>query len=355
MDEIIDYLETWVSQLHNNLLRLQDPEPQQIWEAYVDLSIHTLLPWDKEYLQRMPERRQDGSIFLSIASYRDEKCVATLEQAFEKATYPEKLFVGLVQQNCLNDCQTGVMEDGLTHPTNPDPDCFDTFCQSETGHEHCKAGHLRVLRMREPESLGPYMARYLASKLWYGEELYIQMDSHMTFTQGWDAITWDGVKNAPSEKPVISHYPPSHKFDLKLFESFASSRICGPMFTGKTIRLEGSQVNFHAFRSSRSGLRFKIFPANPFPPESDLGRSKDINSALCASPWSWLSCRPVIIFAGRSVRSFASLDLQWRRNFNLVSPLDFGIRLLLACAGCSWTHLRPAASTKVLGVPPPCL
>ena len=49
---------------------------------------------DRDYLQRMPERRDDGSIFLSLASYRDENCLNTIRWAYEKAKNPENLYVG---------------------------------------------------------------------------------------------------------------------------------------------------------------------------------------------------------------------------------------------------------------------
>ena len=56
----------------------------------------------------MPPRRDDGSIYLSVASFRDEHCPATLTDAFAKARDPDKLFVGLVQQNCEETrCRSG--------------------------------------------------------------------------------------------------------------------------------------------------------------------------------------------------------------------------------------------------------
>lgn len=51
--------------------------------------------------------RKDNSIYLSIASYRDNTCPSTLSMAFRRAKRPENLFVGIVQQNCLENCMTG--------------------------------------------------------------------------------------------------------------------------------------------------------------------------------------------------------------------------------------------------------
>ena len=202
LKEITDFLSGWLTQLHDHLSHYKKEKAEGIWEAFHNLTVQTLYPWDQEYLQRMPPRRNDGSIFLSVASYRDENCQHTLQEAYARATHPEKLFVGLVQQNCYTDCRTGIMEDGKSKPANPDLDCYDLFCHSDTGKPHCDAQRVRVLQVEELESLGPYMARYFASKLWYGEEWYSQIDAHMTFADGWDAISLVGLEKAPPDKPV---------------------------------------------------------------------------------------------------------------------------------------------------------
>lgn len=198
LNDIVDYLSIWITSLHNHLQLVKKEKAEGVWEAYYNLTSRTLYPWDQEYLKRMPERRRDGSIFLSVATYRDENCMNTIMEAYEKAKDPEKLFIGLIQQNCNRDCRTGIMEDGKSHPTEPDPDCHKIVCQKMP--QRCK--QIRALHIDEPESLGPYMARYFASKLWYGEEWFMQIDSHMTFYENWDAISIIGLKKAPSEKPV---------------------------------------------------------------------------------------------------------------------------------------------------------
>jgi hypothetical protein len=50
--------------------------------------------------------------------------------------------------------------------------------------------------------LGPYEARFFASKMWYGEQWYMQTDAHMTFAQDWDATSVKMLLAAPSKKPV---------------------------------------------------------------------------------------------------------------------------------------------------------
>jgi len=126
----------------------------------------------------------------------------------------------------------------------PDDDCHRLFCESSVGRTHCDAGRVRVLRVNETESLGPYAARYFASKLWYGEQWFMQIDAHMTFLQDWDAISIEMLNAAPSEKPVLSHYPPGHEQDLAAMSGEPGPRLCGPVFAesdleSQIVRLEG--------------------------------------------------------------------------------------------------------------------
>jgi hypothetical protein len=70
----------------------------------------------------------------------------------------------------------------------------------------------------------------------------------MTFKQDWDAISVAMLQAAPSKKPVISHYPPSHMSDLEKMANDPASRLCGPIFAtsdleSQIIRLEGASVS----------------------------------------------------------------------------------------------------------------
>ena len=177
LTEIVDYLEKWIHTLHETLVAVKHESYFGIWNAYHDLAVKTLYLWDREYLERMPQRRNDGTIFLSLATYRDENCPNTLKWAFEKAKHPEKLFVGIVQQNCHANCRSGVLVGGGMEDVPPDEDCRKSFCESDSGKDLCAKGHVRLLDIDEPESLGPYAARYFASKLWYGENWFMQTDA----------------------------------------------------------------------------------------------------------------------------------------------------------------------------------
>eukprot|EP00536_Pseudo-nitzschia_multiseries_P006210 jgi/Psemu1/192547/e_gw1.129.71.1 len=229
LDEITSYLEQWIHGLHRALSQVRKSTYPVIWQTYHDYAVKTLYVWDRQYLSRMPPRRDDESIFLSIATYRDENCINTIKWAYEKAKNPEKLFVGLVQQNCRENCISGVMEGGRTELVEPDVDCYRTFCEGE-GKERCANGQVRLLDIDESESLGPYAARYFGSKLWFGEQWYMQVDAHMTFAQDWDAISVEMLRRAPSQKPVITHYPPDHTQNLDGMAKKPSERMCTGFF-----------------------------------------------------------------------------------------------------------------------------
>jgi len=240
IDEVKKFLSQWIQKLHR-IIRNDDnlQSSESMWKAYHNLTQKELVQWDRKYLRRLPNPRQDDSIFLSVAAFRDENCLNTLSWAFGNASYPQRLFVGLVQQNCYHNCRSGVIPGKGTVEVPPDDDCAKLFCQHHP--EHCS--QLRSLKLSETESLGPYGARFLASKLYGGEQWYMQIDAHMTFLNKWDDITIRSLHVAPSNKPVVSHYPPGHMMNLAQHWAVRpASRLCGPIFSkpdGAMIRMEG--------------------------------------------------------------------------------------------------------------------
>lgn len=182
MDEVLSFLDHFLVELHRKFIGHKKTEFDGVWKIFHDFALEVLYPWDREYLQRMPKRRNDGSVFLSLASYRDENCLNTLTWAYEKSKNPYLLNVGLVQQNCVEDCIGGILDKtGRTEKVPPDDDCYKLFCESDIGKEHCAAGRVRNLFINEDESLGPYMARYFASKLWNGEEWCVDLCTQHLF------------------------------------------------------------------------------------------------------------------------------------------------------------------------------
>ena len=133
-----------------------------------------------------------GTIFVSVASYRDDECTDTVSALFDMADNPEDIFVGVVQQNSKDATE----------------DCFDR-CPSCAKRK--RSGNIRVTNFSHLEAKGPTFARYHASKLWRGEEFYLQIDSHIKFEQGWDTTMIEQIRDTNDPDAVLGHYPPSEK------------------------------------------------------------------------------------------------------------------------------------------------
>lgn len=155
---------------------------------------------------------QRGTIFVSIAAYRDDECKDTVFDLFEKASRPERIFVGVVQQ--IKDISE---------------DCFETC-------EKCRArkrsGHIRQIDFDFTQARGPCFARYQASKLWRGEEYYMQIDSHMHFEEGWDETLFAEMARTGDPAAVLSSYPPTDD-QMKDFKASGFGQMiinCDPKF-----------------------------------------------------------------------------------------------------------------------------
>ena len=303
---IIKYINSYIRSLHEVLISNKHSSTASVWDQFHSLTYSTLYQWDKDYRSHMPPRRSDGSIFLSLASYRDENCFPTMRDAFGMASHPDKLFVGLVQQNCHDGCRSGVLEGGRMEDVGPDDDCYDLFCASEEGRPYCLNEQVRLIDINETESLGPYAARFFASKLWSGEEWYMQIDSHMTFASGWDSKSTEMLQRAPSSKPVLTHYPPSHTSPL----GGPGGRICDPLFAtsdieSQIVRLQGA--NGYE-RKKGTYPRFAPFvAAGYYVAHSEFLKDVPFDPFL---PW---------VFMGEEISMSARL---WTAGYDIFSPTE---------------------------------
>lgn len=124
-------------------------------------------------------------IFVNIASYRDPECQATVDNIFERATHPDRIFVGI----CLQvDAQA------------------DTNCLVYSD----RSSQVSIIQVDYRDSAGANWARALAQSIWKGEEYVLQIDSHMRFEQGWDETMIDMIARCPSARPVLSTYVPRY-------------------------------------------------------------------------------------------------------------------------------------------------
>ena len=227
-------LQEYMSEFHDENMKLSaaKADSSEILESFYKVANEHLTPFDEAYRNKpIFPIRQDESIFLSLASFREHLLADTLQYAFDNAKYPDKLFIGAVVQNCFGK----VMPDGTIDPTGLpcrtgaqvvgknrngrdmtkvsdapiDKNGIEDFCTNEKYKKYCESGQVRVVYVHETESLGPAMARYHASKLWGGETYYVQTDSHLQFAMEWDEKYRDEFKATRTyPKSVLSSYPP---------------------------------------------------------------------------------------------------------------------------------------------------
>jgi hypothetical protein len=127
------------------------------------------------------------SIFINIASYRDNELDRTITDCLKKAARPERLFFGVHWQH----------------------DSHEFFEQSFNPR-------VRVIETDYRQSRGACWARHEAQKLYNGEDYVLQLDSHMRFVQGWDLICIDSLtqlQERGNRKVIISNLMPSYDPD----------------------------------------------------------------------------------------------------------------------------------------------
>jgi len=227
-------LQKYLAESHDQNMKLASTNApaNKILQGFYTLAKKHLVPFDKVYREKSVfPIREDESIFLSLASFREHLLADTMQYAFSNAKYPDKLFIGAVVQNCFGKvnadgtidatgkpCKTGAQVIGknakgrdMTKVSDapPDKNGIEDFCTNNVFKKYCDAGQVRVVYVHETESLGPAMARYHASKLWGGENYFIQTDSHLEFAVEWDEKYRRELKATKSyPKAVLSSYPP---------------------------------------------------------------------------------------------------------------------------------------------------
>lgn len=213
--------------------RTQKGDTEAIWETF-SRTMDRALENESLGLTADPDpTRSDGSIFLAVASYRDPECPYTVKNAFLQADNPQSLNVGVVQMNCYAGCFTGAYKtkESFTK-TGPDKDCVQEFCSSKLGAHHCREQRVRILRLDESEAYGPMFARYLLTKMYRGEEFYIQIDSHIQFRKGWDTTTAEMMrKTLTYPHSALSNYPPGfagHLSGIKSWPRYSGAKEPAP-------------------------------------------------------------------------------------------------------------------------------
>mmetsp|Transcript_9047 Transcript_9047/g.28232 ORF Transcript_9047/g.28232 Transcript_9047/m.28232 type:complete len:649 (+) Transcript_9047:1-1947(+) len=128
-----------------------------------------------------------ASIFVSVASYRDNQCQYTLQDLFRKAAHPERVVAGVCFQVAKEDEDSFLLDLGEW------------------------SSQIRTYFLHHTEAMGPCYARSLIQReLYKGEDYYFQIDSHFRFVQGWDELCLEQLGRCESPKPILTAYASSY-------------------------------------------------------------------------------------------------------------------------------------------------
>lgn len=154
--------------------------------------------------------KNDQSIFISLASYRDIICVDTVRQIYENASKPNLIYIGICQQN-----------------KRYNEDCLQNFC---INNKLCD--NVKIIKLKYNEARGPCYARYLCSCLYSGQTYFLQIDSHTKFVKHWDEKLRNMMISLPF-RSGITYYPQplemtNHNLYIKKDRTDKTvPRICG--------------------------------------------------------------------------------------------------------------------------------
>jgi|MDSY01.1.fsa_nt_gb hypothetical protein len=205
----------------------------------------------------MPSSSSLGTIFVSIASFRDSECQHTLRDLFATAADPSRISVGVIGQYEYN-----AKDDTSREAANRVPYKYDdTDCFVAAPLPASWAKRVRCMNFDWRDAEGPCWARHLAQKLWRGEDFFLQIDSHMRFRPNWDAYlvaklrelegvsendgcqadqtlqTDDGAAEKTSavkkRKVVLTTYPPGYTINpTKVSNDIRPTLLCPTSFGG---------------------------------------------------------------------------------------------------------------------------
>eukprot|EP01083_Nonionella_stella_P052442 139114_1 len=92
----------------------------------MSISLFKHLPVPGRLTKSTVDAKYEPTVFVGIASYRDDECHETIESLFEAAQIPDNVFVGAYQQHSEND----------TNCTD-----FSTRCHEDQNHPVCSRRH----------------------------------------------------------------------------------------------------------------------------------------------------------------------------------------------------------------------
>ena len=154
------------------------------------------------------------SIFVQIVSYRDSECKHTIHDLYTKASFPERVYIGLNWQYAEEDGD------------------IPFFAQPYQER-------IRLTRAHYTDSKGACWARSLTESSYDGEDYVLNIDAHMRFVSGWDErlislhhkLVYFG-----HPKPVLTCYPPAYSLQEGYLDEDLSKMVPEALIVGGTNR-----------------------------------------------------------------------------------------------------------------------
>jgi hypothetical protein len=130
----------------------------------------------------------DENIFVSIASFRDVKCINTLKNIYYNSDNPDNIYCGIFTQ---------------TDNNNEKEQCYDPYFQYNS--------NVRRMLIDYKNAKGPLWARVrIIKNLYQNEKYFLMIDAHTKLVKGWDTELKKYIKFLKGKgisKPIISTYP----------------------------------------------------------------------------------------------------------------------------------------------------
>jgi len=177
-------------------------------------------------------KKNDTTIVALIASFRETRCGDTLYNFFTKAAHPDRVFIGVVQQN-----------------RDDDPDCVEHYCKRMNSpltkigvgeyknEKNCKHyEQVRMMRLKDTEAKGPVYARALGSELVVEktDDYCMQIDAHTDVDTDWDVKLLGQWGAAENEFAVLTTYPTNiHDLGKNSNNHWEMPHLCQASIVGK--------------------------------------------------------------------------------------------------------------------------
>lgn len=149
------------------------------------------------------------TIFVMIASYRDDQCPHTVQSIFARAAFPERVRVAVVDQR----------------ERSTDTSCYDSilkYCSGDTSLLHHESEEVSVEEgilvcqqykhlidvydMDAQYGVGPVYARHVGYRMYRGEYYALQVDAHVFFVKEWDVQIIHQFRSTGNEMAVLTTY-----------------------------------------------------------------------------------------------------------------------------------------------------